>query len=66
MSSEEMFLGNGILLSGFIRRSLPTSLLLRVGIMERVFARLGLRRGLVTVKYFVKLSILERDWDVAS
>ena len=29
-------LGNGISLGGFIRRSFPTSLLLRVGIMEGV------------------------------
>ena len=33
---EAYELGNGISLSGFIRRSLPTSLLLRVGIMEGV------------------------------
>ena len=33
---EAYELGNGISLSGFIRHSLPTSFLLRVGIMEGV------------------------------
>ena len=32
----------------------------------RVFVLLGLRRGLVTVKYFVKFNMLEIDWDAAS